>query len=167
MATFVHIADSRSARRIAKSGIRATKIYLPKQRDHIRGVYAFPVLPNFVVAHQWLRELKRRGFRTAVGVYFHLPDDDRVFVGHYSRNHRSMPSAEAIGFLLRLRNPLGYEVVIPHKIAAKEIRRVKHLPQTLGWRYWPAAHGTRPCPCPICLDVGGIKTRRIRARRVD
>jgi hypothetical protein len=70
MATFVHIADSRSARRFAKSGIRASKIYFPNQHDYIIGVYAFPVMPNFVVAHQWLRELKRRGFRTAVGVYF-------------------------------------------------------------------------------------------------
>lgn len=34
------------------------------------GVFALPVTANFLISHQWVREIKRRGFRSAVGVYF-------------------------------------------------------------------------------------------------
>jgi hypothetical protein len=48
----VHIANEDETASIRRSGIRIGKF-----RD---GVYAMPVLENFVVSNQWLRELRRR-----------------------------------------------------------------------------------------------------------
>ena len=61
----------------------------------------------------------------------------------------------------------GYEVVIPRAIYAKEIHRVRSLPQVLGWRYHPKSHGTKPCGCPYCQSRGTIKSRKIRKAYED
>ena len=56
MVSFIHIADKNDEQAILRNGIKALK-----RRAGIRGVYATPVVPNFVTTHQWSRELKRRG----------------------------------------------------------------------------------------------------------
>jgi hypothetical protein len=38
------------------------------------------------------------------------------------------------------------------------------VPQKIGWRYQPHAHGKRPCGCPACLPRGSIKSRAIREK---
>jgi hypothetical protein len=97
-----------------------------------------------------------------VGIYFRLPSEEPVWAGRYNVPHRQMPLGQAIREMTGLADPLGYEMFIERKIEASEITRVRHLPQKIGWRYQPHAHGQRPCPCPICLPKGAVKSRRIR-----
>ncbi|GIH90659.1 hypothetical protein ACFFMN_27115 [Planobispora siamensis] len=63
--------------------------------------------------------------------------------------------------IIKHEDPRGYEVFIPRPIAAREIHRIRAVNQVTGWRYWPTAHGTPPCP--VCVDrgeYGGAKIRR-------
>lgn len=142
MPTLVHITDEKNAARIERSGIA-----LSKWR---RVIYFMPVLQNHFISHQWLRELKRRGARVLVGVYFRLPSDETVWAGKYNEPHQQVPLGEAIGMLRSLPDPLGFEMFIERKILPGEIARVRHLPQKVGWRYKPRVHGTKPCPCSAC-----------------
>jgi len=109
-----------------------------------------PVTRNFFVSHQWLRELKRRGQGAIAAVYFRVPDHESVWLGHYRQAHREMTAAEAAAAILRASPAEGFEVIIPRRIQAKEIHRVRMLPQVVGWRYYPDSHGKRPCGCPYC-----------------
>ena len=63
MPRFVHLTPERFVKRILRSGITGE-----------RGVFCLPVLPSYVIAHQWLRELKRGGQRTIMGVYWTCSD---------------------------------------------------------------------------------------------
>ncbi|MBL8756136.1 MAG: hypothetical protein JNK15_22775 [Planctomycetes bacterium] len=99
---------------------------------------------NFVVTHQWLRELRRSHQGPLAGVYFRVPDDELVFV--------------AAG------DALGLECVVPRRIEANEIHRCRRLPQGIGWRYFPGAHGKRPsCVCDFCIR-GKFGARKLPAR---
>lgn len=60
MPILVHLADERVVTSIRKNGIKIGK-------DQ-QGIFCMPVLQNFYVSHQWLRELKRGGARTFIGV---------------------------------------------------------------------------------------------------
>ena len=62
-------------------------------------------------------------------------------------------------------SPEGYEVIVPRAIHPSEILRVKALPQVVGWRYRPGAHGSPPCAC-ICCERGQYGIGRLR-RRVE
>ena len=119
MPLLVHLACDGDVAAIARGGIRPGK--------GRPGIYAMPVMPNFVASHQWLRELKRNGGRSLSGVYFPLPDTEAGLFG------------------------------------PGETVRIRRLPQTLGWRYWPKAHGVKPCGCPACLGRGDIKSHKLRA----
>jgi hypothetical protein len=79
MAMFVHIADGRVASSLRRTGIRLP----PEHPRRPSGVFAMPILQSYFVSHQWLRELKRRGARTLIGVYFRIPDGEPVIVGHF------------------------------------------------------------------------------------
>jgi hypothetical protein len=185
MPVFVHLTSHRNVASIRRGGIA-----LRKRRLRPRGVYAMPVTRNFHVSHQWLRELRRAGGGTIVGIYFRVPDDEPVEVGHYNSLYRTMTAAEA-GALMRdaeehdpaaarerdrasravqrghrlPSSPEGYEVVIPRRIEPGEIIRVKALPQVVGWRYMPGAHGQPPCAC-ICCQAGQYGIRKL-LRRVE
>jgi len=164
MPTFVHIADERDAQSMRRGGLA-----LPKNRwrefengQQKWGVFAMPVIEDFVVSHQWVRELKRRGHRVAVGVYFRVPDDEPVWAGLYNKEKTLVTAAEATAHL-RNERLLGYEVVIPRGIAASEITSIRALPN-VGWRFLPDAKGSPPrCLCKYCVR-GDIKSRRMRDR---
>ena len=158
MATFVHLTPQKNARRIMRTGIKAQHIHdaLPV------GVYAMPVVPNFYQSHQWLRELKRTGQRTLTAVYFRIPDTTQVLAGRYDQPHRAMSAAEALALLLQDNTELGFEIIIPRAIERRELRGIRTLRQGIGWRYYPSAHGQRPCGCFGCQPRGEIKSRRIR-----
>jgi hypothetical protein len=162
MARFVHIADTRNVRSIRRAGIKA----FPVNAAIPAGVYAMPVIPNFYVSHQWVRELKRGGARQMCGVYLHLPDTQAVWVGHYNQPHQWMTAAQASALLMRHPDPQGYEVIIPSAIPAAAIIKIRDLPH-IGWRYFPNAHAHKPCGCPGCQARGEIKSRRIRERYDD
>lgn len=185
MPVFVHLTSHRNVAAIRRGGIA-----LVKRRLRPRGVYAMPVTRNFQVSHQWLREMKRHGGGTIVAIYFRVPDDEPVEVGHYNSLHRPMTAAEAAALMLdaetrdpvaeRVRDkasravrrnaalpssPEGYEVVIPRRIEPNEIIRVKSLPQVVGWRYMPGANGRPPCTC-LCCERGSYGIRKL-LRRVE
>jgi hypothetical protein len=157
VALFVHLTPAENAKPILRAGIRCS----PDR--HGRIVFAMPVTRNFFVTHQWLRELKRRGARTLVAVYFRIPDEEAVLAGRYNGPHTRAPAARAAAILESARDPLGFEVHIPRAIRPSEIHRVRHVPQVLGWRYFPGAHGVRPLGCPDC-QRGEYGARAIRAR---
>lgn len=187
MPVFVHLASHRNL-----ASIRRTGLALVKRRYRPRGVHALPVTRNFQISHQWLRELRRSGGGTIVGVYFRIPDDELVEVGHYDSLHREMRAAEAVALMLAAErhdpaaaraadagsravrrghalptSPEGFEVVVRRAIAPAEILRVKALPQVVGWRHRPGAHGTRPCAC-LCCERGTYGIRRLeRAVEAD
>lgn len=159
MAMFVHLTAEKNVKRILRNGITR----LRKAVDRPPGIFAMPVTRNFYVSHQWLRELKGRGNAAIAGIYFRIPDDHEVWVGHYNRTHQRMTAAQATGLIANGEIHEGYEIIIPSRIAVTQIHRVKKLPQVLGWRYYPGAHGRKPCGCPVC-QRGNYGARRIRER---
>lgn len=144
MALFVHLAPEKESGAIQRSGIKAQRVSNAPLSGYERIVYAMPVTKDFYVSHQWLRELKRNGQRTIVGVYFRIPDSQMVVVGHYNQSHSEMTASEAVGIVFSTDQPEGFEVIIPRKVEPNEIHKVKTLPQVLGWRYYPDAKGKKP-----------------------
>jgi len=154
MPILVHIALEKDIGSIRRAGIR-----IGKYRD---GIYAMPVLKNFMVSHQWLRELKRSGGRTLCAVHFRIPDGETVLMGHYSREQVQLTAAQAAHAIMHAADPLGMQIIVPRAIAPKEIHAIRSVPQVVGWRYFPGAHARRPCGCPYCQSRGAIKSRKIR-----
>src|SRR5689334_9808446 len=110
MALFVHLAPESRVRRIKRNGIgRLRKAF----GDRPSGIFAVPVTKNFFVSHQWLRELKRKGAGAIAGVYFRIPDEEVVWVGHYHQCHRQMTAAEAVAEFMSAESREGWEVIIP------------------------------------------------------
>lgn len=155
MPILVHLADEREAANIKRNGI-----LIGKQRQ---GIFCMPVLQNFYLSHQWLRELKRRGVRTFVGIYFRVDSKSKVFAGKYNEEHKYITLGEAIKEIQSVDDPLGYEIIIDRKIEAKAIQKIKNIPQNIGWRYYPGAKGQRPCSCAYCIK-SSIKGGRIRKK---
>lgn len=153
----VHLTPAGSAAAVRRAGL---KPWL-NRRLQVRGVYAMPVLPSYVLTYQWGRELRRFGVRTVVAVHFRVPDDEQVWVGHYGRPPVSRTAAQAAGLIMDAPDPRGYEVFVPRKIAAKEIHRLRQVNPVTGWRYRPGAHGTPPCGCVACAYAipGGARIR--------
>lgn len=155
MPVLVHLADERESASIEKNGIKA--------RKGRRGIYCMPVTQSFYVSHQWLRELKRRGVRSCVGVYFKLDSKTMVYAGKYHQEHRHITLGEAIKEIRSMEDPLGYELLIDRKIEAREIESIRMLPQNMGWRYFPASHEKGiGCACPMCLPRGEINAKKLR-----
>ena len=186
MPVFVHLTSQRNLASIRRSGIGRRSKYVGFQ-----GVYAMPVTRNFYVSHQWLRELKRWRNGTVVGVYFRLPDGEPVTIGHYNSAHVSMTAAEAVRLMMSVEHrdpvaerkqgammdglpddavlpssPEGFEVIVPRRIKRSEIIRIKRLPQVVGWRYEPGAHGKPPCTCLCCGGRGQYGVQKL-VRKVE
>lgn len=160
MARFIHLTDERLLARLEKSGIRMSYW----GRDKWRCVYAVPVMPDFQVSYQWLRELKRRGIRTIGAIHFKIPDDEPVRVGHFSEDHLDMTAAQAVKTFREHTTGFGLQVLIPRRIEAKEITRTTVPTQIVGWRYFPGSHGKPPfCGCSYC-QRGMIKNRKLREK---
>jgi hypothetical protein len=128
-------------------------------------VFCFPVLPSYTLTHGWLRELSRRsGPRNLVAVQVRLPDAEPVTVGRYNRPPEAVTAAEAVRRIGALADPRGWEVFVPRAIAPGEVRGIRPVRQSVGWRYWPDAHGVRPCTCLGCRVPGEYGSRRLRER---
>ncbi len=159
MPLLVHITPEKNVAAIRRSGIGIAR--------HMQGVFATPVLPNFVVTHQWLRELKRfrvlidgHAAHTMWGVYFRVRDDEPVLFGHFGREPMTLPAARAVGEFMAAADPLGMEIVLPRRIAAKEIHRIRRLPRNVGWRYEPKVRERFFCRCVVCNPAGSINSKR-------
>lgn len=161
MAMFVHLAFESQVARMKRNGIRCG---LRNITGVGNGVFAVPMTRNYYVSHQWLRELKRRGGGPMAGVYFRIPDDEQVWVGHYNQAHRWMTAAEAVGEFSAAEDAQGWEVIIPHRIEADTIHRTRRLPQVVGWRFSPQSKGKPPfCTCNYCTR-GDYGAKRLRER---
>jgi hypothetical protein len=155
MPLLVHLAPKKNVGAIRRSGI--------KSRRRIDGAtFAMPVLKNFIVTHQWMRELRRRGQRSFCGVYFQIPDDEIVSFGHYNNLHVEISAAAAVGAIMKADDPLGMQIIVRRRIAPREIVKIRPLPQGIGWRYSPKAHETPLCCCPACVWRGEAFSRRLR-----
>ena len=177
MPVFVHLTSHRNLPSIRRRGIT-----IPRRGE---SVFALPVTRSFYVSHQWLRELRRQDRGTMVGVYFRIPDDEVVQVGHFNSPHVETTAAEAVALMLDAEqrdpaaarerdrgskavqrgrqlpsSPEGYQVCIARKVQPSEIIRVAMLPQVVGWRYKPGANGTPPCAC-ICCERGARGIRKL------
>lgn len=157
MPTLVHIADERDSNKITSNGLK-----IGKWR---KGIFFMPVTQDFYGSHQWLRELKRRGIRTFVGVYFKLNSTELVWFGRYHEQHKKIELGKALSEFMKAEDKLGFEFLIERKIESKEIEKIRHLPQTLGWRYTPSSHlRGLSCACPMCITPGEINSRRKREK---
>ena len=74
-----------------------------------------------------------------------------------------MTAADAAATFSASENREGWEVIIPRRIASKEIHRIRSLPQVVGWRYFPAAKGSRRS-APVNTALAGRWAARLRAR---
>jgi hypothetical protein len=159
MAMFVHLTAESRVPRIRRNGI--TRLRKAAGASH-EGVFAVPVTHNFYASHQWLRELKRSNGGPIAGIYFRIPDEQFVWVGHYGQTHAYVTAADAVAQFTHSDDPVGWEVVIPRRIEANEIHKIRLLPQVIGWRYFPKAKGKVPCTCKFCIrgDYGSAKMRR-------
>lgn len=159
MAMFVHLAPESRSTPIRRNGIRRLRKPFGVCPG---GVFAVPVVRNFSVSHQWLRELKRRNAGSIVGIYFRIADDELVWVGHYNQNHKQLTASQAVAEFDSADDTQGWEVVIPRGIYSSEIHRVRTLPQVVGWRFSPTLKGKKPfCPCKFCTrgEYGAQKLR--------
>ena len=86
-----------------------------------------------------------------------------VYAGKYGKQHRHITLGEAIKEIMNLEDPLGYELIIDRKISPEEISKIRNLPQTVGWRYFPGSNNKKPCNCGYCLR-GSIKGRKTKNR---
>jgi hypothetical protein len=159
MAQFIHLTDERLLKRLEKSGIRTTK-----WGTKVRCVYAMPVLKDFQVSHQWLRELKNKGIRTIGAVQFRIPDKEEVLVGRYNEEPLAVTAAQAVKVFMEHSTGLGLQILVLRRIEPKDITRTYVPKQIIGWRYHPDAHGKPPfCGCDYC-QRGLIKSRKIREK---
>lgn len=168
MPTLVHLTPESNLKAIRRSGLA------PTRRDgwhtiYDRFVWAFPVLESYTLTHQWMRELKRHGARTLAAVRIRIPDDEPVLVGHFRAARTMMSAAEAVGVIRDAESPLGYEIMIPRRIAPHEIVDASVPRRAFGWRYFPEVKAARryPCDCPVCMPRSEVKAARYRRRIGD
>ena len=159
MSRLTHLTRADLRSRILNAGIRPSRI-----SKTLAGVYAMPLLPNFYVSHQWLRELRRFHDGPLIAVDFVVPDDEEVLVGHYDRELHTRTAAAAAAVIMRAEDPRGYEILVPRAIERKAIKQTRAVTQIVGWRYWPDAHGHAPCGCPLCLQPGTYGAAKIRRK---
>lgn len=168
MPRVIHIAPQSEVAKIRRNGIRARRV-----KNWIDGydrfVWAFPVLESYTLTHQWMRELKRLGATTLAAFTVEIPNDEPVFVRHFSSAPHPATAAESVGIIRSTEDPRGYEIIIPRRIEPKEIANVRVLPRAIGWRYYPGAKNQpmKTCDCPCCMPRGEVKAARYRARVTD
>jgi hypothetical protein len=73
-----------------------------------------------------------------------------VLLGRFNQDHFRISAAEAVGIVRQHGDPMGLEVILPRSVRPKEIQAFYRPPKVVGWRYYPAARGKRPCGCPLC-----------------
>jgi len=160
MAMFVHLTTESRVSRIRRNGIARLRKAIGNSPA---GIYAVPVARNFYASHQWLRELKRQNLGPIAGIYFRVPDEQQVWVGHYGKTHSLVTASEAVAEFAKADDSAGWEVIIPRRIEAGEIHKTRQLPQVIGWRFSPTSKGKPPfCTCKFCTrgEYGSAKMRK-------
>ncbi len=140
MAQFIHLFDETNAARIRRGGIRIAKASWRR----LNGVFLFPLTENFVVNHQWMRELRRRRGQVILAARIRIDDAEHVLLGKYNEPHMQVRAAEAIGIVRKHTDPMGLQVILPRSVKPGEIESVYRPPKIIGWRFYPGARGRRP-----------------------
>lgn len=155
MTLLTHITKLENEKSIRRSGIKLGDNGI---------IFFMPHLKDFLISHQWARELKRSNIKNFAAIDFRIPSEEEVWFGKYNSQHKKMKLGEAVSILMDTdpTDALGYEFFIDRKIASKEIVHVRPIAKPMGWRYLPKAHGTKPCPCPMCIQAGGFKTGKLK-----
>ena len=156
MAVLVHITKAENEKSIIGSGIKTGK--------HTGCIYFMPHTPDFLISHQWARELKRYGVKNFLAVDFKLPKDEEVWFGRYFEGHKKYKLNQAIEIFLSQEKQYGYEFILERKVQPNEIVKTRTIPKPMGWRYEPNSHGKEPCPCPMCILKGGFKTSALKEK---
>ena len=157
MTHFIHLSDAKRIASIRRNGLKAVGVRV----GDVRSVHCTPVSRSVFRTRQWLRELKRRGTETIEAVQFYLPPGELVLVGRHNVERISIAASEAAGILDAHEDGLGLEVIVPAAIAPTSIRRIYVQKQTFGWRFHPAAKGSKPfCCCKYC-NRGEINAYRV------
>ena len=150
---FVHLTPEKNRRSILRAGLKASLGPVGA------GVHALPVVRDFAVTYQWTREIRRwHPDQRVVAVRFWLPDEELVWVGHYSGEHQQMKASESANWVLE--NPLGAQVVTSRAIPANEIEKIWQVHQRVGWTETPESHLQFRCACPVCLPPGTPELHR-------
>lgn len=156
MPALVHISNAGSEKSILRSGIK------PGKYNNV--IFFMPHLKEFLISHQWARELKRYGIKNFIAVDFKISNSEEIWFGKYTDNHEKMSLNMAIRIFMNNEDKLGYEFFIERKIKPKEILKIRKIQKPMGWRYEPDSHGKKPCPCPMCIQRGGYKTRKLKEK---
>jgi hypothetical protein len=163
MPLFVHIARLSLAERLVRNGVRGSRYLVLAQEEHKlipRAVFCMPIVSNYFTTYQWVREIRRNNHGPLAAVVFRLDDAEELYWGHYNKDHQLLPAA-SVAAAGRIDDVLGYEAILPRSITGAEITGLRHIPQGVGWRYFPGSHGHKPCGCDYCTK-GAYKARRLR-----
>jgi hypothetical protein len=163
MVMLVHLAPAKLERAIRRSGVQLRKEGLFGGYKSAF-VYAFPVLENHTITHQWTREVMKWRRQPMIGVYFRVADDEEVAFGHFRSPLRRLPAAAAVGEIRKAKDQRGFEILLERKIPARDIIRIAPVRGVVGWRHSPEAHARKPCGCPACVLRGEPGGKKLRAR---
>jgi hypothetical protein len=117
-----------------------------------RAVFAMPLLPDFSVTYQWLRELRRWHGERMVAAHFLLSGDEHVFVGRYNAVHARLSLRDAVRRVIE--EPLGNEIVVTRSIRRREVLGIRTLTQRVGWTEVPEPGAKFDCLCMACVPRG-------------
>jgi hypothetical protein len=59
-----------------------------------------------------------------------------------------MPAARAARLIMLVADPRGYEVIVPRRVEAGEIKAVRAVNRVVGWRYSLESKGRKSSVCP-------------------
>lgn len=157
VARLVHLARASTERAIRRAGIHGRKLLIPvasekEPRILERGVFAMPVLRDFGVTYQWLRELRQWHGERMIAVHVRIPDDEVVLVGRYGQPHAEQRVTVASKAIVA--KPAGAEIIVPRAIAKSEVVAIREMTQLVGWTDVPEADRKFDCICPACLPRG-------------
>jgi hypothetical protein len=162
----VHLAPESRRCAIERNGIRAEEAHVWDGERGVkvpRAVYAMPIVPDFSVTYQWLRELRRFHRERMVAVHFVVPSDEDVMVGRYNKPHERVPLRVAVRRVLA--EPAGNELILLRGIRKNEIALVRDLTQLVGWTEVPEPGAAFDCLCAACVAPGTPDlVLRVRAR---
>ena len=162
MTLLVHIAPAKIEPKIRRSGLRAGDPLMAWRPGD--ALYAFPVLESYTHTHQWTREILKWRRQPLIGVYFRIPDGERVLFGHYLKTPVQSTAAAAVGAIRAAEDSRGFQIVLRERVKPDAIVRISPLRGVTGWRHMPDAHARRPCGCPACMWRGEPGRRKLRAK---
>ncbi len=121
-----------------------------------------PMLPDFSIVHQWVRELRRDHDERMIAVHFRLPAATVAYVGRYNAPHSRVELREAVPWVRE--HPMGAEIVVEGPIRRAAIVAIREIPQLVGWTEAPDRTKLPDCVCRACVPSGLPDTyRRVRA----